>query len=319
MEIRVVLANVLVFIIGILLFAQIFLSTDLPSIITRSVIFVLYSYFAYLLIKSILKEIHQREELARLNRELKIAYRELQEVDKAKDEFISIASHELRSPVAVIEGYVSMILSRKLGQIPQKADLALNKIYSAARYLGSLTKDLLDISRISLGRLQIEKAKEDLVALIGKLVSQNQIRAEEKQLKLEFLKPQEKIPEVYIDADKISQVINNLITNAIKFTPEAGQIRVGLEVSEKPKPKGEALKEVIVWVEDTGIGIPKEALPHIFEKFYQVEPSAQREKGGTGLGLYISKAIVEAHGGKIWVESEVGKGTKFSFSLPLSA
>lgn len=312
MGIRVVLTNVLVFTIGIILFAQIFLSRDLVSIATRSVIFVLYAYFAYLLVRSVLGEIKRREELARLNLELKKAYTELKSLDEAKDEFISIASHELRNPAAVIEGYTSMLRDEKICPLPKKSFSPLDKVYSASRYLTSLTKDLLDISRITLGRYVLEKKPTNLDNLTAQVTQQYEMAAQEKGLKLKYLTPAEPLPLINCDPDKISEVISNLISNAIKFTQQ-GEVRIEIGIRDK----GEGTREVVVSVSDTGMGIPKEDLSHLFEKFYRVTSGITQGIKGTGLGLFISKAIVELHGGKIWAESKVGKGSKFSFSLPV--
>ncbi len=305
MNIKVILTNVLVAIIGIILFAQIFLSHDLVSIITRVVIFALYTYFAYLLVKSVINEVKRREELAKLNTKLHRAYNELQKLDRAKDEFISVASHELKAPIAVIEGYLSMLLTGKLGKLEEKTAGYLERAYRSTYYLSKLAKDLLDASRITLGTLQIIKEPMHLDEFTKNQIEGLKQQAKDKNLYIKYQK-EEKLPQVLVDSRRVGEIISNLLGNAIKFT-ESG----GIMVSQK-----EEENFVLTEVTDTGPGIASEHLPHIFEKLYQVNPK-ERDKGGTGLGLYLTKSYIAMMGGKIWVKSKVGKGTTFSFTLPI--
>jgi two-component system sensor histidine kinase ChiS len=320
MEIRVVLANVLVFIIGIILFAQIFISGDLPSTVLRAVIFVFYAYFGYLLIKSVLKEIEQRKQLEELSLRLEKANKRLRELDKLKDEFISVASHDLRAPIAVIEGYLSMVLSEKTGRLPSKARELLEKVYSSTRYLAMLSRDVLETSRINQKRLKLDLTLNDIKEVVSNMVDQFQINAQEKGIYLKAHLPKRNIPKFMFDKQRIEEVLQNLIGNAIKFTDKGG-IEVGVEVRPgqklQPKYKKKVDKEVLVWVKDTGVGIPKDKLSYVFGKFTQVRNDLTRDKRGTGLGLFICKSIIDLHGGKIWVVSEGdGRGSTFFFTLP---
>ena len=249
-----------------------------------------------------------RAEVNRVTRELRLANEKLQELDKAKDEFISLASHEIRTPIATLEGYVSLLNNPKLPNSDRK--MIQERAYEGVTRLETLAKDLLDVSRIEQKRLKINKEPERIERLIDRAVEGFELRAKDKKIYVRHKKPDKLVPEIMIDSDRISEVLNNLIGNAIKFTHKGG-----ITVSEELKGK-----EVLVSVADTGEGIPKDDIKNLFQKFYQAQTASSilgKDKGGTGLGLYITKHIVEAHGGKIWVESKTRKGTTFYFTLPL--
>lgn len=245
-------------------------------------------------------------EVKNATTKLRIALKELKKVDKMKDDFISVASHDLRSPIAVIEGYLSMVRSGRTGRIPKAADEFLGKAYKSTQFLVQLTKDLLDTSRIDQGRLQLVLEELNLGDIVQEVVDQLEPRAKEKGLYLRA-KIDPKIPKSQADHEKIIQVIANLITNAVKFT-----FTGGVEVDASLDGKN-----VLIKVSDTGRGIPKDKMDHLFEKFFRAHEAATDHPEGTGLGLYISRVVVEMHGGKIWVESEEGKGSVFSFAIPL--
>lgn len=225
------------------------------------------------------------------------------EMERMKYEFISIASHELSAPVAALEGQLSMIVEDVEGKLDKKTRFELlEDAYQSSIRLANLVRDLLNVSRIEQGRLPFEPKIIDLKETIELTCKNLQIRAKEAGVKLEY-KKREKALKVWADPNRIGEVVTNLITNAIKFTPKGS---VTIENSDE---KG----YVITKVTDTGIGIKKENIPYLFQKFHQVDTSKKGQ--GTGLGLYICKKIVEKLGGKIWVESEEGKGSKFIFTL----
>jgi len=230
------------------------------------------------------------------------------EADRAKTEFISTVSHELRTPMTSIKGYVDLLLLGSAGPLSEMQRRFLQIVKSNADRLKLLVDDLLDISRIESGRLQLDLRPVPLEAAVEAVVASLKARLDEKNQRLELDLPAF-LPPVQADKDRLIQILMNLVSNAHKYTPEGGQIRIRACV------EGEA---VHVAVSDTGIGIPPEALPRIFERFYRVDDPRVQETPGTGLGLSIVKALVEMHGGRIWVESEVGRGSTFHFTIPIA-
>lgn len=227
------------------------------------------------------------------------------EGDQQKTEFVSIASHELLTPITAIEGYLSMVLDEGLGQVDDKARGYLEKVYSSAQRLSTLIKDLLNISRLESGRLKVEVQPTDLAKMLEEGVDQYQVLAEEKGLGL-TLKLPKTLPLANIDQLRTSEVINNLVGNAIKYTLH-GSVTVSAKVSGK---------DLVVTVKDTGLGMSKQEMGRLFEKFYRVDNPNRAQIQGTGLGLYITKQIVERMGGTITVDSKPGIGSTFSVTLP---
>ena len=229
------------------------------------------------------------------------------ELVQAKDNFISTVSHELRTPVFSIQGFLELILNDKVPD-PKKRKRFLELSYEQCKHLRFLLDELLDISRIESGKLIIQKEEISIAGVINRVVEYLQTRAIEKGLDLHANVPPN-LPLIEGDGERLEQVISNLVDNAIKFTPEGGKITIIGNVDEK---------DLLVQVIDTGIGIPADEVSELFQMFYQVDSSSSREIGGTGLGLYISKQLIEMHGGQIWVESVPGRGSNFSFTIPLS-
>lgn len=229
------------------------------------------------------------------------------EIDQLKSDFVSVVSHELRTPLAAMKGATDNLLDGLTGELNavQKDCLLITK--RNIDRLGRLISDLLDISRIEAGRIQLNKQVLDLDNLINDVLRLFQETAKERELVL-TRNLTSGLPRIEADPDKITQVLTNLVGNATKFTPAGGKITV------ETSCQGDFIR---VDIKDSGLGIPHQDLEKIFDKFYQVTRlgSPQTAKG-TGLGLPISKGIVEKHGGKMWVESELGKGSKFSFTLP---
>ena len=229
------------------------------------------------------------------------------EIQRIQMEFVSIASHELLTPITQVQGHLSMVVDEGIGKLDDTAKKIINNAYQGIKRISRLVSDLMNVSRIEKGTLKINLSEIDIVEFIDAVVKDFQFEAQSSELILSFKKPCRGMPHIVADPDRLREVLNNLIVNAIKFTKKGG---VTLGVSEKKD--GTA----IVSVTDTGIGIPKENILKLFEKFYQVDSSATREAQGTGLGLYISKMIIEKMKGRIWVESKLGKGSTFYFSLP---
>jgi PAS domain S-box-containing protein len=244
--------------------------------------------------------------------------------EQQRADFISTASHEMRTPVAAIEGYLSLALNPKVSRIDSKAREFLEKAHSSTQSLGKLFQDLLTSARAEDGRLSNHPSVIEMGAFLQQLLDGLRFVAEKKSLILDFnigssgfidaSNPASLINEkvirplyyVFADVDRLREVLTNLFDNSVKYT-EQGKITVGLTGDDKV---------VQFYIHDTGQGIPADDIPHLFQKFYRVDNSATRTIGGTGLGLFISKKIIELYQGQIWVESTVGKGSTFYINLP---
>jgi signal transduction histidine kinase len=244
---------------------------------------------------------------ARLFREIEKKGHQLELASKYKSQFLASMSHELRTPMNAVLGYTRMLLMNVYGELPEKVRDVHQRIDKSGRHLLGLINDVLDFSKIEAGQLALAINPYSVKDVIQAVVASTQSLAAEKNLALKIAVPAD-LPAVSGDERRISQVLLNLVGNAIKFT-DAGEVSIDAAATDG------ALE---VSVSDTGPGISAADQENIFEEFRQAEgsTSAQR-KGGTGLGLAIAKRIVELHGGKIWVESEVGKGSKFTFTLPI--
>jgi signal transduction histidine kinase len=236
---------------------------------------------------------------------LKDANEYLSQLDKMKDEFISVASHELNTPLAAIEGYLSMILDEGMGKIDDKSRMYLGRAYDSSKRLAELILDLLNTSRIEQGRLKMKYSEVNLAELIQSVIHELQIKADGKKIYLKMEAPKV-VPVLWCDPDRIREVIVNLTGNAIKFTEKGG-------VTIKIEQPDHTLRVSVI---DTGRGIDKADQNKLFQKFSQVKREID-EHQGTGLGLYISKSFVDLHKGRLWVESEAGKGAAFIFELPI--
>ncbi len=238
-----------------------------------------------------------------------------QQDEKEQAEFISTASHEMRTPVASIEGYLGLALNPATAKIDDKAREYISKAHESAQHLGHLFQDLLDVTKADDGRLKNNPKVIDLVSFTDGIVGGLKPKAEAKGLTLFFkpvgdevggLKNLEPVYYVDVDADHLREILNNLVENAIKYTKQ-GEVVVDLHGDDD---------HAVVAIKDSGIGIPTEDIPHLFQKFYRVDNSDTREIGGTGLGLYLCRRLVEAMEGRIWVESEFQKGSTFFVELP---
>jgi signal transduction histidine kinase len=271
------------------------------------------------LIIRIRKVLEERQRFVRLKDfadKLEKANQELKKIDTMKSEFVSVASHELRTPLAAIKNSVQLMLSGKTGEINENQTKFLSMAERNINRLTNILNDLLNLSRIESGKIELKFENVELKEIIELTASSLRPQADGNSIQIEVEVP-EQIPAVYGDPEKIEQILTNIIGNSIKFTPDGGKILITAKHLPKGKEGGYGDK-VAVSVKDTGIGIPPEHLDAIFEKFHQVEGSLHRSVSGTGLGLAITKGLVEAHQGKIWVESEVEKGSVFTFTLPLA-
>ena len=301
MNIRVIATELLVAVVALILFIELLTSKSLSLFLFKLGILTAFSYVGYLLLQSVYKEIERRKELEKL--------------DKAKSEFISIASHQLRAPLTTIKGYVSMLVEGSYGKLTKKSKESLQNVYQSNERLIRLVNDLLDISRIETGKIEMVLKKTSLENIISSIVEEMAPQAKKKNIFLEFRKPQKFLPEITIDSDKIRQVVLNLIDNAVKYTGTGGII-IGIDY-QKSGNKNDGDK-IIIKVKDTGEGIDKQDLPKLFESFSRGQTGSRLFTEGAGLGLCIARKFIELHGGKIWAESKGrGGGSAFYVELPI--
>ena len=246
--------------------------------------------------------------LNRMSEELGRLYRQLEAANRHKSRFLANMSHELRTPLNAILGYTELMTDTIYGEVPAKMRHVLERVQQSGRHLLGLINDILDLSKIEAGQLILSVEEYSVGDVVKSVVAAVGSLAAEKKLALTAIVPAD-LPRGKGDERRITQVLLNLVGNAIKFT-EAGEIRIGTSATDG---------SFLVSVSDTGSGIPQADQQRIFEEFQQVDSSSTRIKSGTGLGLSIAKRIVEMHGGRMWVESSVGKGSTFSFSLPIVA
>jgi signal transduction histidine kinase len=238
-------------------------------------------------------------------RELSKALEEVKKLSQRKNDFVSNVSHELRTPLTSIKGYASILLSGKLGALPEDVAKRLAKINKHSDELVQFVNDLLDLARIESGKVELKLAPLNLKAIVDEVADLLAVQFKEKQIEFSSESPAD-LPEVMADYSQIKRTFINLINNSIKYTPQ-GKIKISLTRREK---------EVQVDVSDTGCGMPESAMDKLFTEFYRVDSVMNQEIKGTGLGLAMVKNIVTAHKGKIWVKSKAGSGTTFSFTLP---
>jgi len=244
-------------------------------------------------------------ENVRLFTELEAANRELGAASQHKSEFLANMSHELRTPLNAIIGFSEVLSERMFGELNEKQEEYLKDIHASGQHLLSLINDILDLSKIEAGRMELEVTDFDLPMAIDDAMTLIRERAARRSIAL-HTRVDERLGQVQADERKIRQVLLNLLSNAIKFTPEGGRIEVGA------KPVNGFVE---VSVSDTGVGIAPEDQEAVFEEFRQVG-TADKKVEGTGLGLALSRKFIELHGGKIWVKSQIGQGSTFTFTVP---
>ncbi len=241
--------------------------------------------------------------------EFAVLARKLEEVNAMKDEFVSMASHELRGPLTALKGYASMFADGSLGTMSAQGKKALAIIEASIRHISDLVDDLLDVSRIEQHRLEMRFEPTSLAASISQVIEEFKMHAEAKRISLVFERADQRIPPVYADKNKLHQVIVNLLSNAIKYTRE-GSVTVRAKADDE---------KATVKIKDTGIGIAAKDREKLFKKFYRVSNAATKGTIGTGLGLWITRQLVTLMGGEIYVDSLVGVGSEVTFTLPLYA
>ncbi|OGF27221.1 hypothetical protein A2331_03560 [Candidatus Falkowbacteria bacterium RIFOXYB2_FULL_34_18] len=234
----------------------------------------------------------------------------LKEIDKMKTEFVSVASHQLRTPLTAIKLFTEMLINGDVGELQDRQKQYLGDIYESTTRMVRLVNDLLSLSRLESGRLRVEPVDTNMISFIQSIIEEIVPLASSKNIKIVFEKIVDELPSVAIDPTLMRQVINNLITNAVRYSLGRKEGLVNVNIKKKEK-------NIEISIKDNGIGIPKEVQSRIFEKFFRADNAIKSETEGTGLGLYVSKMIVESSGGKIWFKSEKNKGTTFFISIPV--
>lgn len=329
LHMKLLAAQVLTYSIWILVGSQFFFANSLTVYLLISLTLILSVLFGIMLVKSIKQEVERKEELQLMADKLASANDQLRKLDNAKTEFISIASHQLRTPITAIKGFASLLLEGSYGELGEGVHGAVEKIYASSERLVALIEDLLNVSRIESGRMQFAFEKSSVEKLIKELYDNFALVAKTKGFFLEVELPEKQLPEVMMDYTKIRELVSNFMDNALKYTEKGGATIMaelkenGVVIDENgfviPNRKAEYGEVVRITVKDTGIGIPKEEIPYLFKKFSRGKDVSRLHVGGTGLGLYVGKAIAEAHHGQVWVESEGdGKGSSFIIEIPVN-
>jgi signal transduction histidine kinase len=267
--------------------------------------------FGYFLVRSVKREIREKERNEVLAKDLAKANIRLRELDKLKSEFVSIASHQLRSPLTAIRGYASMLVEGSFGAIPEKAKEPLMRIDESSRFMALSVDDFLNVSRIESGSMKYEKAVFSLSKLASTVADDLRPAAIKKGLVLVYRSDAATDMHVQADEGKVRQVIQNVVDNAMKYTPK-GTVSIVAQDDVK-------LKKARVIVVDTGVGMSEETAKNLFGKFVRAKNANSVNVYGTGLGLYIAKQMIEAMGGTLTAQSDgEGKGSTFTIELPLS-
>lgn len=328
-NIKLIGAQALVVALVILVGSQFFFAQNGTSMVLTGVTLALSLGFGYVLIKSIQKEVEHKEELQKMADSLAVANDKLRILDKAKTEFISIASHQLRTPVTAVKGFASLLLEGSYGEVNDSIKGALEKIYVSSERLVNLIEDLLNVSRIESGRLTFTFEMGSVNDILKELYDSFLLIAKSKKFYLDLKVPETPLPKIKMDAMKIRELVSNFIDNAFKYT-EKGGVTVKAEIREngavidengfvKENEKNPYGAVVRITVSDTGIGVPKEEIPFLFKKFSRGKDVSRLHVGGTGLGLFVGKAIADAHHGATWVESDgAGKGSRFIIEIPIN-
>jgi signal transduction histidine kinase len=310
MDIKLARAQALVWSLIFLIGAQFFFIHSNTNKVLNSIAFVLVCIIGYGVVKSVKREEMQKDRLMKFSKDLARANAELKRLDNAKSEFISIASHQLRTPLTAIKGYISLILEGAYGENTDKTDDALNKIFLANERLIQLVEDMLNLTRIESGRLEYRLEDDVHVEdILNELKDMFILRAQDKKLELEIQMPDGQLPAIKADKSKLREVISNLMDNAIKYTKE-GFVHV---IAQKD---GNIVRIII---KDSGMGISEESLKTLFAKFSRGTDSTKVYTDGSGLGLYVGKNLIESQGGHIYAKSDgVDKGSEFIIEMPIA-
>ncbi len=315
LNVKALTATLLTGLLALVTFSEVILAESFGLIVFRSFIFILVLFFGTLIIRSIQNEIRQREEISGLaqkltetNWELARTNEQLRVIDQRKSEFVSIVSHQLRTPITAVKGYTSLLLEDAYGPLTEKQKPQVEKIFISSERLAQMVNDFLDISKIEQGTMTYSLASTDVAQMLAELKEDFHPIATKKGLSLEFVLPEKGKVEAVVDAGKLRQIFSNLLDNAIKYTPK-GSVVVTLE--DDP-----SVREIVVRLKDSGVGLSQDDVHHLFGKFTRGSQGQKQNTEGSGLGLYVAKKMLEAMNGRVWVDSEgIGKGSTFVIAL----
>ncbi len=306
LDIKVIATEGFVLILNFFLFVQLILSGTYQQLVINIIVVFAVMSVSYLLIKSVRNEVRRREEVTKLADSLESANARLQELDEQKTEFLTIASHQLRTPLSILKGYIELIKDGSYGKIEPATAKVLGDMDINNEHLVKLVDKLLDITRIEQGRTKYVFAEVNIRSLINDATNDLKIKAKEKKIKIQWACPKE-FKSIYCDQEKMHHVIYNFIDNALKYS-DKGTVKVELK---------EEKNGVSVRVKDQGIGFDKEDEGNFYHKFYRGNNVRTIAVSGTGLGLYVCRKFVEAHSGRVWAYSDgLGKGSEFGFWIP---
>jgi signal transduction histidine kinase len=256
-------------------------------------------------VKELNETLQQRIDEA--TKELRASNAQLQKLDTAKDEFVSMASHQLRTPLTSVKGYISMVLEEDAGKISDAQRHLLSEAFTSSERMVHLINDFLNVSRLQTGKFMVDRRAIDLAKVTGQEVDSLKTTAHARNLKLSYRKPSH-FPVLYIDEGKIRQVIMNFIDNAIYYSSEYSTITISLAAEAG---------DIVLRVHNDGIGVPESEKAHLFTKFFRAANARKQRPDGTGVGLYLAKKVITAHGGSMVFDSEPNQGTTFGFRLPI--
>ncbi|HHD92612.1 MAG TPA: sensor histidine kinase [Candidatus Portnoybacteria bacterium] len=307
--VKIILSEIFAGLSIIILLIDFLLSQSISEYIWKGILLIGFAIFSYLMIKAMIKEEKQREKLQRAHHQLESAYQKLERLDQAKSEFLSIATHQLRSPLTVTIDAISVILDGELGQLNLKQRKYLKEIFHRSRKMVEVVNNFLNLSRLELGRMKFNFQKTNLKELLEETIDNLACQEEAKKKGLKFIYYPSKKPllPVVVDQFQVQQVMQNFITNAFHYTNQ-GEIKV--KIYQKNH-------SVVFSVRDTGMGLTPDEKEVIFEKFRRGKRAQNQYTEGSGIGLYLATQIIKAHHGRLWVESKgENQGSTFYFSLP---
>jgi len=307
LNIKLIVIEAFVLVLNLVLFTQFLLSGSLNAFFTNGLLLLSVVAVSYWLIRSSYIEVRRREEITTLAHNLEIANIRLQELDKQKTEFLSIASHQLRTPLSILKGFIELIQDGAYGKCTKDMDKIFNNMNESNEHLIKLVDDFLDISRIEQGRTKFTFEKNDISMIITEVVRELVPKADDKKIKIEYKKSGDKWNAI-IDKEKIYNVIYNFTDNAIKYSDD-GTVRLDIEDEDDG---------IAVRVRDNGMGFGKKDEANFFQKFYRGDNVKASSVNGTGLGLYVCRKFIEAHGGHVWGHSNgLDRGSEFGFWIPM--
>src|SRR5574343_320743 len=312
-DIKIITTQILVFMMWVVVLIRILLSDNVQDQLLDATLLTLLIIFGTFLIRSVIREINQREHIEKLAVDLKKANTRLLEIDKQKSEFVSLATHQLRAPLTAIKGYSSLIMEGEMGVIGDEVKNAVKRIFDSSKTLANVVDDYFNISRIELGTMKYTFTVLNLKEMVESVIAELGPTIDKSGLKFSFTTdpsdPKERFM-VRADRDKLKQVITNLLDNSLKYTSK-GSIEAHLS-------KNVSDIKIMFQIKDTGVGIAPEVMPKLFAKFVRAGDASKQNIYGTGLGLYVAKEIMSAHKGHVWAESDgEGKGSTFIVEIDM--